>query len=145
MLCRTNLRSATNLELYVPMAHLKSIHISGPTIWNNLQLDVRTAKSVCNFKQLYQGTNQSVNWSYVWQHFVNMVLSVAYCIYLCLYNCCILQCMYPCQASLYCIYVSPQGTMVDEHHMAQWLHLYMYACIRYPCAVPQRYILTNTV
>ena len=50
---RTNLRSVTNHKLYVPRAHPKSIRYSGPTIWNNIRLDVRTAKTVGQFKQKY--------------------------------------------------------------------------------------------
>ncbi len=57
---RANLRSASNNKLYIPRAHHKSIRFSGPRIWNNLKKEIRSAKSVQNFKRLYQLNQGSI-------------------------------------------------------------------------------------
>jgi hypothetical protein len=54
---RTNLRSVSNHKLYAPRAHHKSIRSSGPKVWNNLEKEVRTAKSLRQFKQMYHRDN----------------------------------------------------------------------------------------
>ncbi len=54
---RTNLRSVSDHKLYVPRAHHKSIRSSGPNVWNRLKKDIRTAKTVVQFKQLYRKNN----------------------------------------------------------------------------------------
>jgi len=51
---RVNLRSVTDNKLFVPRAHQKTIRSSGPRIWNNLKNEIRSAKSVKAFKQLYR-------------------------------------------------------------------------------------------
>ena len=65
--CNTNLWSAANLK-YGPKTHPKGTWISGPIIWKNLQPDARSAKSLHNFKQLYQKNSQSIKQSYLWLH-----------------------------------------------------------------------------
>ena len=55
---RTGLRSSRNLKLYTPKAHPQCIRLSGPTIRNNLQPDVRTPKSLRKLKWLYQKKKQ---------------------------------------------------------------------------------------
>jgi hypothetical protein len=46
-------RSSTQNKLYQPNAHSKSVRFTGPKIWNNLNHEVRNAKSVKQFKRLY--------------------------------------------------------------------------------------------
>ena len=61
---RPNLRSATILncisQKLIPKTQPQSRQHSGPNIWNNVQPDVRTAKSLGNFKRVYQ-TCQAVS------------------------------------------------------------------------------------
>ena len=71
----TNLQSAANLKLYVPKTHLKSIYFSRPTIWNNLQPDARSPKSLCDFTQLHQ-KNQNIQRSYLWLHILYILCSL---------------------------------------------------------------------
>ena len=47
------LRSSTENKLYLQKVHTKSIKYSGPRIWNALNKEIRDAKSVKEFKDLY--------------------------------------------------------------------------------------------
>lgn len=46
-----NLRSCSNKQLFIPRVHQKSIRFSGPKTWNNLNLNIREAKSISQFKK----------------------------------------------------------------------------------------------
>ena len=50
---RANLRSASDNKLYLPRAHHKSIRNFGPRVWNNLDKEIRSSKSVKAFKRCY--------------------------------------------------------------------------------------------
>ncbi len=48
------LRSTTDSKLYIPKAHHKSLKYTGPRLWNSLHKDIRNAKTLKQFKTLYQ-------------------------------------------------------------------------------------------
>jgi len=47
------LRSGLNKKLFIPRTHHNSIGYSGPKLWNELELNIREAKTPQKFKQLY--------------------------------------------------------------------------------------------
>ena len=96
--CSTNVWSAANLKLYVPKAHPKSIQFSGPNIWNNLQPDARSAKSLCSFKLLYQKNNQNSG---------KVICGYPFCVY---YDMLSVVCLksIPCNLYIYALFCVPQ-------------------------------------
>ena len=66
-------RSSTENKLYLQKVHTKSIKYTGPRIWNALNKEIRNAKSVKDFKDLYHRhssqinqTKQATHWFKVW-------------------------------------------------------------------------------
>ena len=55
------LRSSTENKLYLHKVHTKSIKYSGPRIWNALNKEIRNAKSVKEFKDLYHRHSSKKN------------------------------------------------------------------------------------
>ena len=79
--CSTNLRSAASLKLYVPKMRPQSIQFSGPTIWNNLPPDARSAISLYVILSSFtQRTTKMSN---------NIISDCKLCIYCCAL-CCVL-------------------------------------------------------
>ena len=66
------LRYSTENKLYLQKVHTKSIKYSGPWTWNALNKEIRNAKSVKEFKDLYhrhsskKQTKQATHWFKVW-------------------------------------------------------------------------------
>ena len=55
------LRSSTENKLYLQKVHTKSIKYTGPRIWNALNKEIRNAKSVKDFKDLYHRHSSQIN------------------------------------------------------------------------------------
>ena len=55
------LRSSTENRLHLQKVHTKSIKYTGPRIWNALNKEIRNAKSVKEFKDLYHRHSSQIN------------------------------------------------------------------------------------
>ena len=51
---RPNLRSGLNKKLFIPRVHHNSIRYSAPKLWNDIELNIREAKSLTRFKVLLE-------------------------------------------------------------------------------------------
>ena len=89
-------------------------------------------KRTCCVPNVYALYNAMLSVEYLMSVPSNLYIlcSVVCYIYPCLYNCCVL---HACTLFMYISLFLSEGTMVDEHCTAQWLHKFVYLCLCLYC------------